>query len=112
MGSEPEYVPVSRDEMWKISRSQRDDMHQRLNQVASSLALVFSALVPGLGHLFLKQYGWAALYFGGYAVSWYLFVLAFIQPGRGEFPLWWLAAMAVWVTNVLHVSQTVTPFDD
>lgn len=78
-----------------------DRVYQEVRRTRVGLALVFSAVCPGLGQLFIGSYAAALIYFAVYVGSLY--------AAYASLSLWWLvAAVVVWLVNIVHTGVTLT----
>lgn len=78
-----------------------DRIYREVRRTRLGLALVFSAVCPGLGQLFIGSYAAALIYFAVYIGSLYVTFAGF--------SLWGLAAaVVVWLVNIVHTGVTLT----
>ncbi|MDV6318970.1 hypothetical protein [Chromohalobacter sp. HP20-39] len=64
------------------------------------ITLLLAFLLPGLGHLFLRRWGWAALWLGGFIA---LLALMMI-PIRWLGFIWLLLLLALWTASMVHAA--------
>ncbi|MCI0508482.1 hypothetical protein C8E00_103334 [Chromohalobacter marismortui] len=64
------------------------------------ITLLLAFLLPGLGHLFLRQWSWAALWMIGFIA---LLALMMI-PVRWLGFIWLLLLLALWTASMVHAA--------
>ncbi|NWO56901.1 hypothetical protein [Chromohalobacter israelensis] len=65
------------------------------------ITLLLAFLLPGLGHLFLRRWGWAALWLTGFGALLTLMTI----PIRWLSFIWLLLLLLLWAASMVHAAK-------
>ncbi|GAB3339966.1 hypothetical protein ACFO0E_03180 [Chromohalobacter beijerinckii] len=64
------------------------------------ITLLLAFLLPGLGHVFLRRWGWATLWLAGFIALMALMMI----PIRWLSFIWLLLLLVLWVASMVHAA--------